>query len=126
MIARSVETYRGRLLELMRRLGRELPALRDEARNGTGGEASGGLSDLPIHPADLATHQADEDITLGMLENEVRVVAEIRAALDRIAAGTFGCCEACGRPITAGRLRAVPHTPFCIACARGFEVEAAD
>jgi RNA polymerase-binding transcription factor DksA len=121
MIARDVEAYRGRLLGLMRRLNRELLPLRDEARTGTGGEASGGLSDVPIHLADLASHQSEEDITLELLENEARAAAEVRNALDRIAAGTFGCCEACGRPIPPGRLRALPQTRFCIACARGFE-----
>ncbi len=41
----------------------------------------------------------------------------IDAALDRIHAGTFGTCVKCGEPIAIERLKAVPHTPFCQACA---------
>lgn len=41
----------------------------------------------------------------------------IDAALDRIAAGTFGACAKCGEPISAERLDAVPYTPFCQECA---------
>ncbi len=41
----------------------------------------------------------------------------IDAALDRIDAGTFGTCVSCGEPISIERLKAVPHTPFCKACA---------
>ena len=37
--------------------------------------------------------------------------------LDRIHAGTFGTCVKCGEPIAIERLNAVPHTPFCQACA---------
>jgi RNA polymerase-binding transcription factor DksA len=41
----------------------------------------------------------------------------IDAALDRIHAGNFGICVSCGEPISIERLKAVPHTPFCKACA---------
>ena len=41
----------------------------------------------------------------------------IDAALDRIQEGTFGTCVRCGEPISVERLKAVPHTPFCKACA---------
>jgi DnaK suppressor protein len=42
---------------------------------------------------------------------------EIQAARDRIAAGTFGVCENCGRPIGDARLEARPFARRCIACA---------
>jgi DnaK suppressor protein len=44
-------------------------------------------------------------------------VAEIEAALARLADGTYGRCEACGRPIAEGRLEALPTARTCIACA---------
>lgn len=40
--------------------------------------------------------------------------AEIRAALERLDAGTYGRCRACGDPIAVGRLDARPWTAFCI------------
>ncbi|MDG3574888.1 TraR/DksA C4-type zinc finger protein [Rhizobium sp. YJ-22] len=51
-------------------------------------------------------------------EQELRAIG---AALDRIAAGSFGRCTRCGATITAARLEAVPYTPFCEACARELE-----
>lgn len=41
----------------------------------------------------------------------------IDAALERIAAGTFGICTKCGGPISVERLEVVPYTPFCKECA---------
>lgn len=41
---------------------------------------------------------------------------EIDAALVRIAEGTFGTCIRCGGAIGHQRLRAMPETPYCMAC----------
>jgi RNA polymerase-binding transcription factor DksA len=45
-------------------------------------------------------------------------VSELEHALERVAAGTYGACETCGRPIGADRLLARPATRACIDCAR--------
>lgn len=42
---------------------------------------------------------------------------EIDAALERVAAGTYGVCEVCGRPIAAGRLEVRPTARTCVKCA---------
>ncbi len=39
-------------------------------------------------------------------------------ALARLAAGTFGACVRCGRPIPLDRLEALPWAPRCIDCQR--------
>jgi RNA polymerase-binding transcription factor DksA len=44
-------------------------------------------------------------------------IAEVDAALTRVAAGTYGVCTACGEAIAPGRLRARPAAALCIACA---------
>lgn len=44
-------------------------------------------------------------------------LAEVEAALQRLEAGTYGICEACGQPIAAARLEARPAARLCIACA---------
>lgn len=43
--------------------------------------------------------------------------AEIDAAERRLAAGTYGICIDCDRPIAAERLEVLPATPVCVACA---------
>ncbi|MGI5200634.1 TraR/DksA family transcriptional regulator [Spirillospora sp. CA-108201] len=42
---------------------------------------------------------------------------DLDRALERLAAGTYGVCASCGRPIGAGRLAARPATALCISCA---------
>jgi DnaK suppressor protein len=49
-------------------------------------------------------------------ERDRNVLAEIDAAEERLATGTFGVCEACARPIPFPRLRALPIARLCIAC----------
>lgn len=41
-------------------------------------------------------------------------LAEVEAALARVAAGTYGTCEVCGEQIAAGRLEARPTARTCV------------
>jgi RNA polymerase-binding transcription factor DksA len=45
-------------------------------------------------------------------------VADLDRALELVAAGGYGRCEACGNDIGAERLAARPATRTCISCAR--------
>lgn len=118
LTANELETYRRQLQALAGRLSREVSQLTEESHHGTGGESSGNLSDVPVHAADLACVEDEETTTLGLLENEERLLAEANAALERLAQGRFGLCEACGKAIARARLHALPYTRFCVACAR--------
>lgn len=44
-------------------------------------------------------------------------LAEVDAALARLAAGTYGVCTRCGEPIAPARLEARPAARECIVCA---------
>jgi RNA polymerase-binding transcription factor DksA len=44
-------------------------------------------------------------------------LAEVDAALDRLAAGTYGVCERCVRPIPDERLEVRPIARTCVSCA---------
>jgi DnaK suppressor protein len=44
-------------------------------------------------------------------------LAEVEAALRRLADGTYGLCERCGQPISPARLEAMPAARLCISCA---------
>jgi RNA polymerase-binding transcription factor DksA len=112
----DTRAYRQRLLALMSRLDRDRSQLKDEALRPIGGEASGGLSDVPLHPADLGSDSFEEETTLGLLENEAQLFAEVDAALDRLDQGVFGRCEACHQDIPKGRLQALPYARYCVAC----------
>jgi RNA polymerase-binding transcription factor DksA len=114
----DARAYRHRLLALMSRLGRDRAQLKDEALRPAGGEASGSLSDVPLHLADLGSHSFDEELTLGLLENEEQLIEEINAALERLDQGVYGRCAACQQEIPRDRLQALPYARYCVACTR--------
>ena len=43
-------------------------------------------------------------------------LADIRNALDRLDAGTYGSCQACGLAVPHERLEAIPSARLCVAC----------
>ena len=57
-----------------------------------------------------------------LLATATEHLADVDAALARITAGTYGCCEHCGREIAPDRLLARPTARTCIACAPAFAV----
>jgi RNA polymerase-binding protein DksA len=118
MTKAQIQHFRRRLLALKKRLGGDLSALEEEALRPGGGEAAGGLSDVPVHPADLGTNTYEEELALDLLENEAQILTEVNDALARIDAGTFGRCADCGQPISRERLEALPYTRYCVRCAR--------
>jgi RNA polymerase-binding transcription factor DksA len=76
----------------------------------SGGEV--GLTDQ--HPADAASETESRELDMTRLRMlEVRLDRD-RRALERIEAGTYGKCVACGRSIPRERLEAVPETPYCV------------
>jgi DnaK suppressor protein len=52
-----------------------------------------------------------------LIEQAELHLAETEAAQGRMAAGTYGRCESCGRSIAPARLEARPIARTCIACA---------
>jgi len=118
MTKADLESYRETLLSLRHRLTGDVSHLTDEALRSTGGEASGSLSNAPLHMADLGTDNFEQEFAFTLLQNQEQALDEIRDALERIHQGTFGRCEECAAPIPKARLQAVPYTRHCVACAR--------
>jgi len=118
MTKTDLETFRQSLLNLRARLSGNLSHLAEEALRTTGGENSGGLSNTPIHMADLGTDNFEQEFTLSLIQNEEQVLVEIAEALNRVDQGSFGKCEECGSPIPKARLQALPYTRHCVNCAR--------
>jgi DnaK suppressor protein len=42
----------------------------------------------------------------------------VERALAKLAEGSYGVCDACGKPIPARRLEAIPESVVCVDCAR--------
>ncbi len=78
--------------------------------NDDGGE----LSNYDQHPADAGTETSGKTQDLMMLNQIEAELADVERALARIDDGTYGICEACGKPIGDARLEAMPATRFCV------------
>ncbi len=106
-----------------------LLALRDGLREGLSQESETAsieeLSDNDQHPADTATETFNRERDLSTLESVEAELADVDRALERLSDGTYGRCVACGRPIPAERLEALPATPWCIDDAQQASAEAA-
>ncbi|HHC07775.1 MAG TPA: TraR/DksA family transcriptional regulator [Actinobacteria bacterium] len=66
--------------------------------------------------ADAGAATAERTEVLGLVETLKRSLDEVDAALERIAEGSYGICEQCGRPIGAARLEARPTARLCVEC----------
>jgi RNA polymerase-binding transcription factor DksA len=117
MTKAELEKYRQRLFDLGKGFKGKVSDLEHEALRKTGGEESGNLSNVPVHMADLASDNFEQEVAIGLLETEEQRLEEIAAALQRIENGTFGHCQECRKGISKERLQAIPFTRFCITCA---------
>jgi DnaK suppressor protein len=124
MTQADFDTFRQQLLDLRSRLRGDVSHLTSEALRKTGGEASGSLSNTPIHMADLGTDNFEQEFTLGLIENEEQALDEIAGALDRLDQRTFGRCEECQKEVPRARLQALPYTRHCVECARKLQQSA--
>jgi RNA polymerase-binding transcription factor DksA len=122
MNARAIEKYRRRLLELVQRHSDGVTRQGDSL-HGLGGESGGGLSNAPLHLADLGNAHHEEEVNMALMETEERLLAECNAALDRIDAGTFGLCQRCFEKVPPARLNAFPAASYCLSCSQIVEKE---
>jgi DnaK suppressor protein len=103
---KRLEEERTRLQSIRDNLHRE----QDEAVSDTGGE----LSSFDQHPGDSGTETFEMEKNVSLLEQVDDELREIEAAFQRVEQGTYGTCQACGRPIGDERLEAMPATRFCV------------
>jgi len=93
--------------ELLRRMQDELAAESAEATGAT-------FNDL----ADQASRALSSELAHGVAEIANSELRMIDRALERIEKKTYGRCEACGKRIAPGRLRALPFAELCVDCKR--------
>jgi len=63
-----------------------------------------------------ASDDARSEVTAALMRAARAALAEIDAALFRIAIDRFGVCQRCGRTIAADRLEAIPMASLCMRC----------
>lgn len=111
----DLRAYQQHLQSLADWLSPGVAQLTVEATRPTGAE--GTEAERPATDPMAAGSEGDEEVARGVLASEEKLLAEVREALVRFDAGTFGRCERCGRSIGKPRLKAVPYARHCIRCA---------
>lgn len=114
-----METYRllrQQLLARLVQLERRLHTVESDRRRTT--------NPLDADWEEQATIRQYDDVLDHLAAEERQQVAAIRAALTRMAVGTYGICATCEEPIAPRRLAALPYTAQCFECATQAEQEA--
>ena len=66
--------------------------------------------------ADVGSMNVERDHELALADNSREMLEQSRHALERIADGTYGICESCGKAVGKLRLQAFPRATLCMAC----------
>lgn len=66
--------------------------------------------------ADAGSATLEREQELSLANNAKHLLEQTRHALERIDAGIYGDCEACGTPIGKMRLQAFPRATLCMTC----------
>jgi RNA polymerase-binding transcription factor DksA len=100
-----LEQERERLLGLKENL---TEGTEDTEHDPPGDPSAGG------HIADAGSELFERSRDLSILEDLDAQLADVEHATARLTNGSYGTCEACGRPIDPERLAARPANRFCL------------
>jgi DnaK suppressor protein len=113
----EMKAFKQALEAIRSRLRGDVSTMADAALRKTRSEASGDLSSMPIHMADLGSDAYEQEFTLSLMASEEGTLEQVEHALERIRSRTYGTCEDCGGVIAKKRLEAIPFAALCIRCA---------
>ena len=102
----NTDELRTRLQARLKELGAEVERLETES-----------AQPLDADWSEQANQIEDLETSEGLEQVRLEEAREIRAALQRIADGTYGSCASCGAEIAPARLKALPTATLCINCA---------
>lgn len=91
-------------------LRRRLQRIRDDAGHR--------LAPLSPDAAERAQETENDEVLERLGQTTTSLIHQYQRAIDRIDAGQYGLCEACGLPIEDERLEVVPQATECAECAR--------
>ena len=119
--AADLARFKELLLRKRREIRGNVSEIEGEALRKSRLDASGDLSSMPIHMADLGTDNFEQEFSLELMDSERRLLEEIEAALIRLQTGTYGICEGTGKPIPKARLEAQPWARYSVEYAKMVE-----
>lgn len=113
---KALKKYKQKLLEAQRTLASHIQSMEKSVLQNPSRDASGDLTNLPTHIADLSADTFSQNLTIELLESGGGVMKDIVDALKRIDEGVYGICEECHKPIPPKRLDYIPYARLCVAC----------
>jgi len=117
----DLQHFKTLLVEKLNEITGDVYQIESGALKSSRSDASGDLSSMPIHMADIGSDNYEQEFALGLMDSERKLVAEILAALKRIQNRTYGICEGTGNPIPRQRLEGIPWTRYCLEYAQQME-----
>jgi len=121
LTAKDIKHFKNVLLQKRREILQNVFEIEGEALKKSRLDASGDLSSMPIHMADLGTDNFQQEFSLELMDGERRLLVEIDEALNRMENRTYGVCEGTGKPISKARLEAKPWARYCVEYAKMLE-----
>lgn len=107
-IRRSLTAERSSTLARITAMSAELDAL---------ARASAGSNLDDEHDPEGSTVAFEREQFSALRSRAQQHLADIDAALERLADGRYGICERCGHPVAGQRLDALPTARLCFGCA---------
>ena len=105
-----LENIRARLETERRRLADELQAkLSQSAAEAHEGSPFGKREETATESAELGGRVAE-------VRHLREQLAEVERSLEKLAKGTYGLCDSCGKPIPQARLEAILQANLCLEC----------
>ena len=117
----EIEDYKQLLLEKRTEIIGSVNEIQDETLNKSRMDASGDLSSMPIHMADIGSDNYEQEFALGLLDSERKILHQIDEALIRIEEKNYGICLGSDKPIAKARLQAKPWAKYSVEYARKIE-----
>ena len=112
--SQDVAKFRELLLTERSRLEAELREIESRTARVTGSERASEMSGYEDHPADIASETFEREKDLAIGESVESLLNQVITALEKVDRGTYGVCDACGRPIKKARLEALPFATLCL------------
>ncbi|MEU6808405.1 TraR/DksA family transcriptional regulator [Streptomyces sp. NPDC046831] len=110
--ADEVEEARAGLQSEMERLDAEITTA-EQSLAGLMRDSGDGAGD---DQADTGTKNITREHEMALTANAREMLTQTERALDRLATGTYGLCETCGKPIGKARMQAFPRATLCVEC----------
>ena len=117
----EVERFKEILFAKRREIVGDVNCIEDETLKKSRLDATGDLSSMPIHMADIGTDNYEQEFALDLLDSERKMLEKINEALVRVAENRYGICEGTGEVISRARLEAKPWARYSIEYAKKAE-----